>query len=234
MPPAAHFLGWHDRTPETFRFALKLPGEITHERRLRGGDEVLATFCKRAELLGEKLGAILVQLPPNFTPADRPALDAFLKRLPSGFPFAVEFRHPGWLEGRTYETLRSAGAAHALSDGPWIERKRVMKAARCPTAEIGYFRWLGDRPQLTDYAHTRIDRSSEIASWATVLRELADQVREIYGFFNNHFEGHSPASARRLLEQLEQPVTDPDELNPQLSLFLTSSLPSGHPTSAGE
>jgi uncharacterized protein YecE (DUF72 family) len=65
-------LGW------PVRFALKLPGELTHERRLRGGDEVLKTFCKRAE---------------------RPALESFVMRLPQGLWFAAEFRHPDWLEG---------------------------------------------------------------------------------------------------------------------------------------
>ncbi|UCC72495.1 MAG: DUF72 domain-containing protein [Gemmatimonadota bacterium] len=219
VPPASHFLAWYDRTPGTFRFTLKLPGELTHALRLRGGDEVLATFCKRAELLEEKLGAVLVQLPPDFTPADRPALERFVKRLPPGIRFAVEFRHGGWLEERTYETLRAAGVAQALSDGPWIERERLMEAALSPTAEISYFRWLGDRPQLSDYAHIRFDRSAEIQGWAKILKELSGQVQEIYGFFNNHYEGHSPASARRLLERLGQPVTDPDELNPQLSLF---------------
>ncbi len=211
VPPASHFLGWHDRTPDSFRFALKLPGELTHELRLRGGAEILKTFCQRAELLGAKLGVILVQLPPDFTPADRPALESFLKRLPSGIRFAVEFRHPGWLDERTYDALRSAAVGHALSDGPWIERGLVMKAALEPTADLAYFRWQGDRG--------RIDRSAEILSWSKVLKELAGRVREIYGFYNNHYEGHSPASARRLLQRLDQPVTDPDELNPQLSLF---------------
>jgi uncharacterized protein YecE (DUF72 family) len=219
IPPASHFLGWRERTPESFRFALKLPGELTHERRLRGGDEVLKTFCKRAELLEGRLGVVLVQLPPDFTPAERPSLESFLKRLPEGIQFAVEFRHPDWLEEATYESLRAAGVAHAVSEGPWIERERVMRAALRPTAEIAYIRWLGDRPQLADYAETRIDRSSEILSWAKALRELAGQALEIYGFFNNHYEGHSPASARQMLERLGQPVTDPDELNPQLSLF---------------
>ncbi len=219
VPPASHFLGWYDRTPEAFRFALKLPGELTHERRLRGGDEVLRVFCKRAELLAEKLGVTLIQLPPDFTPDQRPALESFLRRLPADFRFAVEFRHPGWLQGAVLDLLRSAGVAHALSDGPWIPRERVMEVAREPTADMSYFRWLGDRPPLVGYSHSQFDRSAEIEAWAHVLRELTSQVREIYGFFNNHYEGHSPASARRLLGHLDQPVVDPDELDPQLSLF---------------
>ena len=219
VPPASHFMGWLDRTPDSFRFALKLPGEITHESRLRGADDVLKLFCKRAELLEEKLGPLLIQLPPDFTPAERPSLESFLKRLPSDFAFAAEFRHRAWLSDETYDALRAAGVAHALSDGPWIPRKKLQKAALEPTADFSYFRWLGERPHVTLYTHIQVDRLREIRAWAEVLRELASQVREIYGYFNNHYEGHSPESARRLLRELEQPVTDPEELNPQLSLF---------------
>jgi uncharacterized protein YecE (DUF72 family) len=219
IPPASHFLGWLDRTPDSFRFALKLPGELTHERRLRGGAEVLATFCRRAELLEHKLGVILVQLPPDFSPAERPALEMFLKRLPTGFRFAVEFRHPDWLEEGTYAALSNAGVGHALSDGPWIARERVMAAALRPTAELAYFRWLGSRPHVSAYTHIQVDRSAEIGAWSVVLEKLKTQVREIYGYFNNHYEGHSPASARRLMKHLGEPVVEPDELDPQLSLF---------------
>jgi uncharacterized protein YecE (DUF72 family) len=219
IPPASYFMGWRERTPESFRFALKLPGEVTHEHRLRGGDEVVSTFLKRAEPRGQKLGVILVQLPPDFTPSSRPALESFVKRLPSGFAFAVEFRHKDWLTGEVMELLRSAGVALALSDGPWIPRKQVMKAALSPTSDIAYFRWLGERPHLESYAEALFDRSSDISGWAGVLRELSGQVREIYGFFNNHYEGHSPASARTLLKHLGQPVTEPEELDPQLDLF---------------
>jgi uncharacterized protein YecE (DUF72 family) len=219
VPPASHFLGWQERTPESFRFALKLPGELTHQRRLIGGDEVLKTFCKRADLLGDKLGAILIQLPPDFTPAERSALESFVRRLPSGFQFAVEFRNYGWLEEDTLDLLRAVKVGLALSDGPWIERERVMEIALKPTTEFSYFRWLGDRPHLSDYSSLRVDRSAEIGGWADVIKELSTQVREIYGFFNNHYEGHSPASVRKLLGRLGEPVTEPEELDPQLSLF---------------
>ncbi len=219
VPPASHFLGWYDRTPDTFRFALKLPGELTHERRLRGGDEVLKVFCQRAELLEEKLGVILIQLPPDFTPDERPALEAFLRRLPSDLRFAVEFRHGGWLSPDVRSLLHASGVTRAVSDGPWITRERSMQAALEPTAELAYVRWLGDRPPLTRYSHTQIDRSGELDGWARVLRELSGQVREVYGFFNNHYEGHSPASARSLLQRLGQPVVEPGELDPQLPLF---------------
>jgi uncharacterized protein YecE (DUF72 family) len=219
VPPASHFLGWRDRTPENFRFALKLPGELTHERRLRGGEEVLKTFCKRAELLGDKLGVILIQLPPSFTPADRPALESFIARLPAGFRFAVEFRHAAWLDGDVFDALRAAGVGHALSEGPWIAAERLREVVLQPTADFGYLRWLGDRPHLSDYSHALWDRSREIDAWGKLLGQLAGQVREVYGFFNNHYEGHSPESARKLLRRLGERVTGPADLDPQLHLF---------------
>jgi len=219
VPPASHFLGWDQRTPDGFRIALKLPGEITHQHRLRDGREVLSTFCKRAELLGEKLGAILVQLPPDFTPEERPSLEAFVARLPGHLPFAVEFRHPGWLSESVRHLLADAGICLALSEGPWIPREEVMAAAARPTADFAYIRWLGGRPRLSGYTHVQIDRATEIREWASLLRELEGRVREVFGFFNNHYEGHSPASARRLLERLGQPTPHPDQLNPQLKLL---------------
>lgn len=219
VPPASHFLGWAERAPAGFRFSLKLPAELTHERRLRDGVEVLTTFCRRAELLGDRLGVILVQLPPDFTPRERSALRAFLGRLPRHLRFAVEFRHPGWLDDATLELLNERGIAHAVSDGPWIERERTLEAALRPTTDVAYFRWMGDRPHLNGYAHTQVDRTPEITRWAEVLSDVGGHVSEIYGYFNNHYEGHSPASARRLLKRLGQPVVEPAELNPQLPLF---------------
>ena len=219
IPPASHFLGWRERTPPSFKFALKLPGELTHERRLRGGDEVLTTFCKRAELLEERLGVLLVQLPPDFTPRERAAFESFVSRLPEGFRFAIEFRHRGWLVEETFGTLSAAGVGLALSQGPWIPRRLVMEAAARPTADFTYFRWLGDRPEISLYTHVQIDRATEIREWAALLVGLEGKVAEVYGFFNNHYEGHSPASARRLLERLGEPVVAPDDLDPQLPLF---------------
>ncbi len=219
VPPASNFLGWYQRTPEDFRFAIKLPGELTHERRLSGGYEVLDTFTRRALLLEEKLGVILIQLPPDFTPRERPAFERFVERLSTKVRFAVEFRHPDWLSDDVLDFLSGAGVANALSDGPWIPRQRALEAAMQPTADFAYFRWQGADPHQRDHTRIREDRADEIRGWADVLRVLSGQVREIFGFFNNHYEGHSPASARTLLGRLGQPAPDPDQLNPQLSLF---------------
>ncbi len=219
VPPAFHFHGWRERTHDDFRFTLKLPGELTHDRRLVGGTEVLQTFCKRATLLQDKLGVILIQLPPDFAPTQLDVLDMFIRRLPGALRFAVEFRDPAWLVPEVMELLRSSRVALALSDGPWIAREQVMEVALEPTAAFSYFRWMGGRHGVLRYTHAQIDRSEEVEAWAEILLRLEGQVREIYGFFNNHYEGHSPSSARRLLKRLGQPVTEPEELDSQLPLL---------------
>ncbi|HET6700922.1 MAG TPA: DUF72 domain-containing protein, partial [Gemmatimonadaceae bacterium] len=83
IPAEKIVLGWAERTPDDFVFALKLPQEITHERRLRDSKDLLAQFFDRARLLGPKLGAVLVQLGPDFGPSELPALAAFLPMLPA-------------------------------------------------------------------------------------------------------------------------------------------------------
>ena len=101
VPTAAVVDAWHKRSPNRFTFALKLPREITHEHALgKAGDHVLAEFCDRARLLDDKLAAVLIQLPPQFdaAPDKARALARFLPRLPKDLRFAVEFRHPSWLD----------------------------------------------------------------------------------------------------------------------------------------
>ncbi len=96
-PAEATVRRWVEHTPAAFRFACKLPREITHARRLRDCRAELAAFLHAIEPLEAKLQVILIQLPPSFAPKDgRQALREFLEQLPRGFRFAIEFRHAGW------------------------------------------------------------------------------------------------------------------------------------------
>jgi uncharacterized protein YecE (DUF72 family) len=79
------------RTPDDFLFALKLPQEITHERRLRNVDDLTTEFFDRIRELGPKLGPVLIQLGPDFGPTELPAVAQFLPKLPRDIRFAIEF-----------------------------------------------------------------------------------------------------------------------------------------------
>ena len=219
IPPAKTVRGWAERTPEDFTFALKLPQEITHERRLRDSAELEDLFYDRARELGTKLGPILVQLGPDFSPSELPALASFLPRIPGDMRVAVEFRQRGWIHDGVIALLAEHNVALALVDGRWIPRKLMQSLAARPTADFAYVRWMGPNRDIVDYSRIQFDRSRELESWAAVLQSLAERRTIVYGYVNNHFAGHSPASVRELQVLLGQKPVMPDALGEQLSFF---------------
>ena len=223
IPPPNSVRGWARRTPEDFVFSLKMPQEITHERHLRRAEAETETFLERARLLGPKLGPILVQMGPEFAPSDIDALESFIPRLPHDLRFAIELRQAKWMRPDVLwdllALLAEHGVALALSDGKWIPRDTVLELAAKPTADFHYLRWMGPNRDLTDFSHVQVDRGEEIASWAGVLRGLMGRGVDIFGYMNNHFAGHSPASARDLQHRLGIAPVDPKQIGEQISLF---------------
>ena len=219
IPPVTTVRGWAARVPAGFTFALKLPQEITHAHRLRGADDQLAQFCDRARELGDRLGPILVQLAPDFTPAELPALVHFLPRLPGDLRVAIEFRHRGWLTDGVLALLAEHGVALALTDARWIPRRTMLALAERPTAPFAYVRWMGPNRDLVDYSRIQVDRRRELELWAAALRSLLARVDVGWGYVNNHFAGHSPESVRALQQLLGQRPVAPEQLGEQMSLF---------------
>ena len=220
IPPAKTLRAWAERTPPGFRFALKMPQEITHERRLRPVDDTLELFFERARELEDKLGPVLVQLGPDFGPAELPALAKFLPRLPGDLQVAVEFRQRGWITDGVLALLAEHDVALALTDGRWIPRRQMLALAERPTASFAYVRWMGPDRDIVDYSRIQVDRSRELEAWAQALGALAGRVTAgVYGYINNHFAGHSPSSARDLQRLLGQTPVHPDQLGEQLTLL---------------
>jgi uncharacterized protein YecE (DUF72 family) len=219
IPPVRTVRQWSDRVSDRFTFALKLPQEITHEKRLRDAEDPLARFIEVARELGPKLGPILVQLGPDFAPSELPALAHFLPLLPSDMRFAIEFRQRGWIHDGMLAMLAEHGVALALSDGRWIPRKLMMQLASRPTAPFHYIRWMGPDRTIVDYSRIQVDRSRELEMWSAVLWSLVDRGIDLYGYVNNHFAGHSPQSARDLQRLMKQLPVEPEQLGEQMSLF---------------
>jgi len=219
IPPAKTVRGWAERTPPGFTFALKLPQEITHERRLRDAGDLLVEFLDVTRELGPKLGPILVQLGPDFGPAELPGLASFLPLLPPDMDFAIEFRQRGWINEGVIALLKEHRVALALSDGRWIPRKVMLQLAEQPTSNFAYIRWMGPDRSIVDYSRIQVDRSKEIGTWTGTLRGLMSRVRTAYCYVNNHFAGHSPATIRMLQESLGLPVVHPERMGEQLGLF---------------
>lgn len=200
-PPRAETVRlWHSATPNHFLFAAKMPGAITHERRLVGVEAELVEFLMAISELGPKLGPVLIQLPPSFTTEEAPSLEKFVDILPDDFRYAVEFRNRSWLNPRTLELLSRHGIAWTNID------LHYMPVSLQATTDFTYVRWLGNRRDVQSLNRIQIDRSKEIEHWAGELERIAARVQRIYGYINNHYAGHSPESVRQLRRQMGLPV----------------------------
>lgn len=215
-PPRATIArSWERGVPEGFRFAAKAPRAVTHDALLRGAAEPFGAFARAMEPLGEKLGPLLVQLPAEFTrdEATHRDLEVFLAGISEGLAVAVEFRHASWHHPAVYDAMRRRGAALAWTE--WRELPRPTEV----TADFLYLRWLGDRREIAKYDRVQIDRRESFGAWEADLMKAFGEVREVYGYFNNHWAGHSPASANEMKRRLGLPFVEPRERWPQGELF---------------
>lgn len=221
-PPPERLQRWAAQVPATFTFALKLPREITHDRRLLGAARALTEFVASAAVLGDRLEAILVQLAPDFGPAELGALQGFVAALPEGPRWAIEVRDAAWFDGdarlRLREALAARGVALAITDGTFVPLEVMLEELRAPTAPHAYLRWLGRRDAVQRFDRVVIDRRERVARWAAAIGEAAPRLHRISGYVNNHYAGHSPAIVRDLYAALGIAHTRPARIE-QTSLF---------------
>jgi uncharacterized protein YecE (DUF72 family) len=205
IPTPAMVHAWNQRTPAGFRFAAKIPQVITHEKVLRDCQDELQQSTQVMGLLGEKLGPLLFQFPyfskRHFAKAQAflERLEPFLEQLPDGFRFAVELRNRWWITDRLLDLLRAHGVALALTDHPWMPPiQELLRQHEVVTADFAYIRWLGDRQAMEAitqrWDHLVVDRTQDTRTWVSVVRQLLARDLTVYGFYNNHYAGHSPGS----------------------------------------
>lgn len=115
MPSRATLERWVEATPPEFRFAIKASRRITHWERLRLPSEALDYLKDVLRTLGERLGVVLFQLPPNFR-ADPERLALFLDEVGAELPAAFEFRHDSWFVGTASSLLERSGKALVVND----------------------------------------------------------------------------------------------------------------------
>jgi len=182
MPTAKIVTGWANATPDDFVFTLKAPRRITHDRRLRDIDEPLRVFCDVAQTLGDKLGVLFFQLPPNFA-KDADRLAELLVMVNPGQRCAFEFRHPSWFDAEIYALLGTRDAALCVAD---TERGTTPEVA---TASWGYLR-LRD----AEYSDAELDR------WIARIRR--QPWGQAFVYFKHEETASGPALAARLLRRL--------------------------------
>jgi len=176
MPNAKTLATWAATAPAGFTYVLKAPQQITHFARLREVDEPVRYFADTATVLGDKLGPVLFQLPPNFKKAaDR--LEALLAAWPVERPVALEFRHESWFDDEVYALLRARNAALCVAE---TEEGSTPAVA---TADFGYLRL-----RAVEYT------DDQLRAWLETLARIGAGWRDAYVFFK-----HEAQSTRRAL-----------------------------------
>jgi uncharacterized protein YecE (DUF72 family) len=173
LPERTTFQQWRERTPDDFRFAVKMSRYLTHIKRLNEPAEPVARFLSRADALGDKLGPVLLQLPPTLK-ADLAALDETLRQFPDGVQVAVEPRHESWWTDDVRRLLERHGAALC-----WADRHSRPLTPLWRTADFGYLRLHEGRAK----PWPRYGRSA-LATWLDRIGEHLPGV-PTWVFFNN-------------------------------------------------
>lgn len=192
----ATFARWAESVPATFRFSVKIPQAITHDRRLQDVGGLLTTFLGEIAPLGERLGCLLVQLPPSFA-WHRPTATAFFKLLQKQgeVPVACEPRHASWFEPSVEKVLRTFKIARVAAD-----------PAKVPSASLP-----GGWPELVYYRLHGSPRTyysayspESLATLAEQLRLAARQAKAVWCIFDNTALGAAAPNALQLQTQWAQ------------------------------
>ena len=181
MPKESVLTGWAEQVPESFSFVIKASKRITHDKRLKECGELLAYLFGVTSTLGQRLGPLLFQLPPNFK-KDVPRLKGFFEAMPERRRVAVEFRHASWFDDEVYEALRGQRAALCVAD-----TGEEPAAPLVATTDWGYLRLR--REDFSD---------KDLRDWARRIRE--QPWSDAYVFLKHEEEGKGPKLAARLTE----------------------------------
>lgn len=212
---AKTFASMAARTPDHFRFAVKVPGTVTHAAGAENVHPDAAAWLEGVEPLiaSRKFGCALLQFPNGFKPERRN--EEYLRKVCDALgsiPLVVEFRNRKWQTNETLELLRELGAAWTNVDEPQFAT--LMRPGADVTSPIAYVRfhgrnyaqwWSGDNASRYEYLYSE----EELAPWTNRIVDLAAQpeVREVYAYFNNHRRGNAARNAEMLEALLREKLS---------------------------
>src|SRR5690606_25390499 len=180
LPDRSLLERWRDQVPEDFRFAVKASRRITHIKRLKDCADEAARFFGAVEALGERLGAVLVQLPPQFR-VDVERLERFLELVPEGVPAAFEFRHASWRDQAVFDVLAARRAA-------WV-------AVGDEGAEPG------ELPHTASFTYLRLRAPGYTPESLERWRNACTPFERAFVFFKHEDEAAGPKLAERMLKR---------------------------------
>lgn len=184
IPSETVVASWARQTPDTFRFILKAPKAITHDKRLKDIEELTDRFLDAAMVLNGQRGPLLFQLPPNFK-KDLARLESFLKIIDNRVRLAFEFRHESWYDDEIIDCLRAHSSALCAADVDDVPSTNLVK-----TADWGYVR-------LRCETYT----DDQLREW--ISRIQSQSWSEAYVFFKHEDTATGPKLAARFLDLLK-------------------------------
>lgn len=191
LPTVSTLENWLEQTPKDFLFSCKSSRFITHMKKLKDPKPSIKRFFETVNILKEKLGPILFQLPPHWK-INASRLEEFLKALPKDFSYAFEFRDESWFDERIYHLLTANNAAFCLYNlaGKW--------SPEIVTANFAYIRLHGPQgPYQGQY-----DRPM-IRTWANKCQKWAQSGKDVYCYFDNDENGYAPINALALQRKVQ-------------------------------
>ncbi|MGZ8842533.1 MAG: DUF72 domain-containing protein [Pyrinomonadaceae bacterium] len=187
LPQPGMIENWRDQVPTSFRFSIKATQRITHIKRLKNCAEETKYLIETASLLGERLGVILFQLPPN-SKKDTDRLKDFLSSLPATIRAAFEFRHESWFDDEIFTLLREKDCALVVSDTDEKPLSEIIS-----TAGWGYLR-----------LRRVVYEQDDLAAW---MQRVQDQKwKDAFVFFKHEDEGTGPKLAAQFVKMSEPPA----------------------------
>jgi uncharacterized protein YecE (DUF72 family) len=185
IPAPKTIENWCKLTPETFRFALKAPQKITHFARLRDCSDTVDYFYDVVSGLGNRLGPVLFQLPPNLK-KDVPLLERFTECLPASMRAAFEFRDPLWFDEEVFAILRRRNLCLCVADS------EKLATPFEPTADWGYLRL-----RREDY------QSADVARWTKEMSARTEKWSDAFVYFKHEESGIGPKLAKQMIDLME-------------------------------
>lgn len=205
IPPAASMQRMVERTPDDFRFMVKLPGALTHQR---DRDSLPAENFKRAVapmLETGKFAGALAQFPYSFKQNEiNNDYLRWLRECCRELPLFIEFRHDSWDRPELPTLLSALDAGFCTVDEPALPG---LFGSRCElVGDTAYLRfhgrnaqeWWTGGPLRYDYNYAE----AELAAWTDLILEMAERAKQTYIFFNNCHAGHAVLNARMMEELL--------------------------------
>lgn len=183
LPTHDAFLHWRALAPPGFTFAVKASRFITHMKKLKDPEISLENFLERVQLLHEKLGPVLFQLPPQW-PVNVERLESFLAALPQTYRFVFEFRDPSWNTPTVYRILRRHNVALCIHD--W----RANQSSQEVTADFAYIRMHG--PEGTYQGGYS---AQHLETLAARMDRWRSELAAVYVYFNNDQGGFAVRDA---------------------------------------